>query len=380
MFTKTIKQYAQELLGEVGIAINGPNPWDIKVLNEKAYDRIIRQGSLGLGESYMDHWWDCDRLDEFVFRLINGDVEAKIYHRFGIVYKLLNYQLIKPLTRLINFQNKTRAKEVAYKHYDLSNQLFSLMLDPLMIYSCAYWKDSDTLEDAQLAKLALICGKLQLRPGMKVLDIGCGWGGFARYAAQNYGVSVVGITISEEQQKLARQRCADLPIEIRLQDYRDLNEKFDRIVSIGMFEHVGFRNYREFMEISQRCLIDEGLFLLHTIGHNLTTFSGDPWMKKYIFPHGQIPSIAQIGEAYEGLLVMEDWHNFGVYYDKTLLSWYTNFSQHWDDIKNQYDDRFYRMWRYYLLACAGLFRARKLQLWQIVFSNGGMRGGYRSIR
>jgi cyclopropane-fatty-acyl-phospholipid synthase len=251
------------------------------------------------------------------------------------------------------------------------------MLDKRMVYTCGYWKDAKTLDEAQEAKLDLTCKKLNLKPGMKVLDIGCGWGSFAKYAAEKYKVKVVGITVSKEQAVLAKALCKGLPIEIRLQDYRDLNEKFDRIVSLGMFEHVGYKNYKTYMKVVHRCLKDDGLFLLHTIGGNKSVKSTDPWIDKYIFPNSMLPSIKQMGDAIEDYFVMEDWHNFSADYDKTLMAWYNNFENSWNKLKDDYDERFHRMWRYYLLACAGTFRARKSQLWQIVLSKDGIKEGYR---
>jgi len=237
-----------------------------------------------------------------------------------------------------------------------------------------------TLDDAQEAKLELICRKLGLQTGMKLLDIGCGWGSLATYAAERYGVEVVGITVSSEQVDMARKLCAGMPVEIRLQDYRDVNEQFDRIVSVGMFEHVGYKNYRTYMQVVRRCLNDEGLMLLHTIGGNRPTRSVDPWIDKYIFPNGMLPSIGQLGRAIEGLFVMEDWHNFSADYDRTLMEWSRNLEANWGRLKNDYDERFHRMWKYYLLLCAGAFRARGNQLWQIVLSPKGVIGGLTSVR
>lgn len=239
-----------------------------------------------------------------------------------------------------------------------------------MNYTCGYWKDVVTLEEAQIAKLDLTCRKLLLEPGMRLLDIGCGWGGLAKYAAENYGVKVVGITISKQQYELATERCKNLPVEIRFQDYRDVNEKFDRIASLGMFEHVGYLNYRKYMQIVHQCLADDGLFLLHTIGSNESTTQAMPWIAKYIFPNGMLPSITQIGKATEKLFIMEDWQNLGIDYYKTLLAWHQNFNAHWSSLKANYDEKFFRMWNYYLLSCAGGFNTRMLQLWQIVFSKG----------
>ena len=275
---------------------------------------------------------------------------------------------------MFNLQSKKRAWIVGKEHYDLGNDLFSRMLDPFMQYSCAYWKEASTLEEAQQAKLRLISEKLQLEPGMRVLDIGCGWGGLAYFMAKHYGVSVVGVTISAEQQKLARERCQGLDVDIRLQDYRDLNEQFDRIVSVGMFEHVGPKNYDTYFDVVDRNLKPDGIFLLHTIGSKRTDNNVDPWINKYIFPNGCLPSVRQIAVASEPHFVMEDWHNFGADYDTTLMAWHSRFLASWPEIADNYSERFKRMFSYYLNACAGAFRARDIQLWQVMFSRGVEQG------
>jgi len=364
---------AQQLLSLAGITVNGDNPWDISVHNDNFYQRVLSQVNLGLGESYMDGCWDCEKLDEFFFRVIRAQIQNKVKKNWSLIYGIL-------LARMMNLQSKNRAFQIGEKHYDLGNELFINMLDKRLVYSCAYWKDAPNLDIAQENKLELICRKLGLQPGMKVLDIGCGWGSFAKYAAEKYQAKVVGVTVSKEQVELARTLCTGLPIEIRLQDYRDVNEKFDRIVSVGMIEHVGYKNYRTYMEVVHRCLGDDGLFLLHTIGGNKSVKSVDPWINKYIFPNGMLPSIKQLGQSIEGLFVMEDWHNFSADYDKTLMAWYANLEKNWDNLESKYDERFHRMWKYYLLSCAGSFRARSNQLWQIVLSKNGVIGGYKSIR
>ena len=364
---------AQKLLAHADIEINGTRPWDIIVHNDQLYARVLSQGSLGLGESYMDEWWDSPALDQFFFKLLRADVAQYIPYNLNTFFTYLK-------AKILNLQSKSRAFQVGQYHYDLGDDLFSAMLDDNMQYSCAYWSYAADLDSAQEAKLDLICKKLYLRPGMTLLDIGCGWGGLARYAATHYGVSVVGITISKEQAYFAQNFTKNLPIQIRLQDYRDTHEQFDRIASVGMFEHVGYKNYRIFAQTARKLLKDDGLMLLHTIGGNVSQNRGDEWMDKYIFTNGMLPSIAQIGKSIEGLFVMEDWHNFGADYDKTLMAWYHNFQKNWPRLKTKYGDRFYRMWSYYLLACAGLFRARNIQLWQIVLSKQGVLGGYQSVR
>lgn len=365
----TVKQ----LLALAGIGINSDNPWDIKVHNDNFYSRVMAWGSLGLGESYMDGWWDCEQLDEFFYRILRADIGRHVKKNWALLVNAL-------WARIFNLQSKKRAFQIGKRHYDIGNDLFINMLDKRMTYSCGYWRNAGSLDEAQERKLELICRKLGLQSGMKMLDIGCGWGSLAKYAAEKHHVEVVGITVSREQVELARTLCQGLPVEIRLQDYRDVSDRFDRIVSVGMIEHVGYKNYRTFMEVIHRCLNDDGLFLLHTIGGLQSKASVDSWINRYIFPNGMLPSIKQLGSAIEGLFVMEDWHSFGADYDKTLMAWYSRFEENWDKLKANYDERFHRMWRYYLLSCAGSFRARKNQLWQIVLSKDGVTGGYRSFR
>lgn len=370
--TRKAKRIVTELLSSIGLTINGPNPWDIQVKNERLYQRILVGGSLQLGTAYMDGWFECEQLDTFFSKLLRAKIDKKI--RIINIIRLVSF-------RLFNLQSRKRAWIVGKHHYDIGNELYEQMLDSYMNYSCGYWKNAQTLEQAQQNKMDLICKKLKLQSGMRLLDIGCGWGGMAKYAAQRYGVQVVGITISKQQQAYANRQCKGLPVEIRLQDYRDLNEPFDSIVSIGMFEHVGHKNYLSFMKIAHRCLSKTGLFLLHTIGSNsYRAVNNDPWVEKYIFPNGELPSTNQITQSLKNLFIIEDWHNFGADYDLTLQHWYKNFQKHWPQLKNNYDDRFYRMWRYYLLGCSGMFRSRTTQLWQIVLSKHGLVGGYESIR
>ncbi|MEH2921437.1 cyclopropane fatty acyl phospholipid synthase [Samsonia erythrinae] len=366
-------QIMQDMLSAADIRINGSRPFDIHVNHPGFFKRVLREGSLGLGESYMDEWWTCARLDMFFHRVLLAQLEDKLPRRLHDLTRVA-------IARVTNLQSRKRARVVGEMHYDLGNDLFSLMLDPYMQYSCAYWKQAQTLEQAQEDKLNMICEKLQLKPGMTLLDIGCGWGGLAEFAARRYKVSVYGITISKEQQALAQQRCQGLNVTIARQDYRDLDRPFDRVVSVGMFEHVGPRNYDRYFHVARRCLKPDGLFLLHTIGANKTNPHIDPWINKYIFPNGCIPSIQHIAQASEPYMVMEDWHNFGADYDRTLMAWHTRFQQSWPQLSTRYSSRFHRMFSYYLNACAGAFRARDLQLWQIVFSRNGIDGGLRVPR
>ncbi len=369
----TAKKIITDLLRQADINVNGDKPWDIHVHQENFYNRVLRNPSLGLGESYMDVWWDCKHIDEFLFRVLRVGANQAI--------AITPHQWLRILFfRLFNYQSTRRAFQVGEQHYDLGNDLFSVMLDSKMNYSCAYWKDAENLEQAQFNKLDLICRKLLLQPGMRLLDIGCGWGAMAQHAAKHYGVEVVGVTISKEQAKLAQERCQGLPVTIRLEDYRKLNQSFDRIVSIGMFEHVGYKNYQHYFDVAHRCLVDDGLFVLHSIGNNQSAYGGDEWSSKYIFPNGMLPSIAQIGTAIEDKFIMEDWHNLSVHYDKTLIAWHDNFIRQWPQLSAQYDERFYRMWTYYLLSSAAAFRARYIQVWQVVLSKNGLLTGYEGIR
>ena len=358
-----------EMLSSADIRINGNRPFDLKVKNTDFYKRVLQEGSLGLGESYMDGWWECERLDIFFQRVLRAGLEDKLPRHFKDTLRIA-------AARILNLQSRKRAWIVGKEHYDLGNDLFTLMLDPYMQYSCGYWKDATNLRQAQEAKLKMLCEKLQLQPGMKLLDIGCGWGGLAQYAAEHYNVHVTGVTISAEQQKMAQERCTWLDVSIKLMDYRDLDSHFDRIVSVGMFEHVGPKNYDTYFEVVNRCLKPDGMFLLHTIGANKSDTNVDPWINKYIFPNGCLPSVKQIASASEPHFVVEDWHNFGADYDLTLMDWHQRFNLFWPEIQDNYSESFKRMFNYYLTSCAGAFRARDIQLWQVLFSRGVEGGMY----
>ncbi|NHQ60330.1 cyclopropane fatty acyl phospholipid synthase [Chlorobium sp. BLA1] len=372
MGSNFFKHRLSDLLSSAGITVNGSAPWDITVHDDRFYRRVLSEAHLGAGESYMDGWWDSPALDEFFYRILRAGVEKQL----SGLPRLLNGVLGK----VINLQNPARAYTVGETHYNIGNDLYSMMLDRQMIYSCAYWKEALTLDDAQEKKLHLVCEKLMLKPGMKVLDIGCGWGGAARFAAENYGVTVTGITISSEQAKLARELCRGVPVEIKLSDYRDISGSYDRIYSIGMFEHVGHKNYRNYFQIVRNHLAHDGLFLLHTIGSNRSGTNTDPWTSKYIFPNSMLPSASHLTAAAEGALIVEDWHSFGHDYYRTLKAWHSNIEDNWAALSLGYDERFHRMWRYYLLSAAGSFRARHVQLWQLLYSKNGIEEEFRVPR
>jgi len=363
-----------ELLKYAGIGVNGRQPWDIQVHNPRFFDRALSEGSIGVGESYVDGWWDVLALDEFFTRFRRAELASQVLD--------LKTVLLVLKTKVLNLQTMRRAKEVAQAHYDLGNQLYQAMLDRRMQYTCAYWKDAANLDQAQEAKLHLICRKLKLKPGMAMLELGGGFGGLAHFAAREYGCQVVSYNISREQVAFGRHLCKGLPVRFEQRDYREAareSHRFDRVVSVGLCEHIGYRNFRGFMQLAHARLKNHGLFLLHTIGSNQSYSYTDPWIDKYIFPNGLIPSMAQLTSAWEGLWVAEDWHNFGPDYDKTLMAWWQNFEQAWPGLRATYGDRFYRMWKYYLMCSAGSFRARKLQLWQIVLSKGDI-SSYTPVR
>ncbi len=366
------KETVERQFKAADIEINGKRPWDIQVHDERFYKRLFLHRSLGLGESYMEKWWDCERIDLFIEKVSRSIGNNKITISFAMLW-------IK--ARLFNLQSPQGARKVIEEHYDLSNDLYMSFLDRYNQYTCGFFQETTDLNKAQEQKLELICKKLHLKREDRVLDIGCGWGGFAKYAAEHYGCRVVGITISDAQLAYAQKDTDGLPVEIRKQDYRDLSgEEFDKIVIIGMIEHVGYKNYEKLLKTVAGCLADDGLFLLHTIGRNDSASTGEPWSHKYIFPNGMLPSIKQIGEASEDVFVMEDWHNFGPYYVDTLLAWDANFQKNWLQIKKDYSETFFRMFRYYFNSFAGAFRARHIQLWQVVFSKGVTNRVYERVR
>ena len=356
-----------ELLARAGITVGGSAPGDITVHDERLWARILRDGTLGGGEAYVDGWWDSDALDETICRLQRVQAIDALRENWMILPHLLK-------ARVLNLQSMRRAFGSGQHHYDIGNDLYTAMLDPRMLYTCALWSTgARTLEEAQDAKLALVCKKVGLRPGMRVLDLGCGWGGFAAYAAEHHGVEVVGLTVSREQVRFAKERYAHLPIDIRLEDYRAARGTYDAVVSIGLMEHVGPKNYRGYMELVDRVLAPGGVAFVHTIAGNRARGHIDPWIDKYIFPNSTLPSLAQLVTAMEGIFIPEDVHNIGEDYDPTLMAWFARFDAAWPELRARYDERFYRMWKFYLLASAGSFRARAQQLFQIVMTRRGTR-------
>lgn len=356
----------RELLAQGGVEVGGGRPFDIQVHDRRFFGRVLAGAILGFGESYMDGWWDCQALDQLLERLVRAGLEHKIPGGWRIRWHLLR-------SWLFNLQKPSRAGTVARRHYDIGNDFYRAMLGPRMQYTCAYWKDAADLDEAQEAKLDLVCRKVGLEPGMSVLELGCGWGGLARWAAEKFGAEVTAYNVSREQVLVAREVCAGLPVEIIQDDYRNARGSYDAVVSVGIMEHVGYKNYRTYMELAHRCLAADGVAFVHTIGANVSTTTANAWLTTYIFPNGMLPSIAQLGAAMEGRFVMEDWHNLGADYDRTLMAWHRNFLTAWPAFADRFGERFRRMWEFYLLSCAAGFRARSTQLWQIVMTREGRR-------
>ena len=356
----------RDLLEVAGVTVGGPNPYDVHVKNVDFYRRVLAEGLLGLGESYMEGWWECEQLDEMLAKMVRAQLRK---HVLGSL-RLAAHTVVAKVT---NMQSVARAFEVGQRHYDISNELYEAMLDSRMVYTCGYWRDAKNLEEAQEAKLDLVCRKIGLKEGMRVLELGCGWGSFAKFAAERYGASVTGYTVSKEQVALGMERCKGLPVELKLADYRTANGTFDAVVSIGIMEHIGAKNYRTYMEVADRCLKEDGVAFVHTIGYHLQQPAIDPFYHRYIFPNAQLPALSQLAEAAEGHFVVEDVHNFGPYYDPTLVAWWENFDAAWPELKKKanYDATFYRMWKFYLLSCAGGFRGRTTQLYQMVMTKFG---------
>ena len=361
------------------VRFNGDRPWDLRVHNDALYGALLRHGSRALGDGYVRGDWDCDRIDELICRLLRVNAHRPLSRRAW-----LRDWLVQLYEQLGNPQALRRAFVVGERHYDINPRVYAAMLDPLMTYSCGYWRQADDLVTAQEHKLRLICEKLQLEPGMRLLDIGCGWGSLAAFACRHYGVEVLGITVSRCQAESIRERLADLPVQVVLCDYRQLPllqaGRFDRIASVGMFEHVGRRNDAAFHRIVHQSLEADGLALLQTIGTACTDHGRDDWIETHVFPGGRLPSASQLCRGLEGLFLIEDWENFGPDYDRTLMAWCRNFEAAWPTLQCDSSADFQRFWRYYLLSCAGFFRSRHGQLWQVVISKPERSIPYRSWR
>jgi cyclopropane-fatty-acyl-phospholipid synthase len=363
--TRRARDLCGELLAHADIHLNGDRPWDIQVRDDRVWSRILRDGSLGFGESYMDGWWDSAALDQTIDRLCRARLRDHVKDSWVLIAHAVK-------ARLLNLQTATRSYENGQHHYDIGNDLYEAMLDPRMLYTCAYYEGTTDLAEAQTKKLDLVARKIGLRPGMKILDLGCGWGGFSAYCAER-GATVTGYTVSAEQVAWAKAKYAHLPVDIRQEDYRNATGSYDAVVSIGLMEHVGPKNYRPYFELVEKLLAPGGVAFVHTIGGNKTTAHIEPWFDKYIFPNAVLPTLAAMTAAAQGHLIIEDVHNIGEHYDPTLMAWWKNFDAAWPKLEARYGKTFYRMWKYYLLGCAGGFRARETQLFQLVLTRQGTK-------
>lgn len=373
----SVKCIVVDLLSRAGVGVDGRQPWDLRVLDDRFYGRVAAQASLGFGDSYVDGWWECPRIDELIHRLLSHDLEAELGTDLGVRLQLLK-------AKLWNLQAPSRSPAVA-AHYDLGNEFFERVLGKTVMYSCAYWRRAGDLDAAQLAKIELVANKLDVVAGDHVVDLGCGWGALAEHLATTRGCRVTAVTISPAQASYVRRRCAGLPVDVIEADYRDPRVvaagPYDKIACVGMMEHVGRKNYRSFLALCARLVKRDGLCLVHTIGTSVTTDVTDPWIERRIFPGSVLPSVVDVARAAEGQLTLEDWHSLGADYDRTLLAWHDNFAAYAASGELRRGERFERTWRYYLLSFAGCFRTRRtIQLWQMVFSRDGKQGGYASIR
>jgi cyclopropane-fatty-acyl-phospholipid synthase len=356
----------RDVLAQAGVTIGGTQPWDIQIHDERVWMRLLRDGTLGAGESYVEGWWDTPALDQFIDRILRARFTDTLRDNWTLVAHAVR-------ARILNLQSITRSFDNGQQHYDIGNDLYEAMLGGRLLYTCAYWPNATTLDEAQDAKLDLVCRKIGLKPGMRVLDLGCGWGGFAAFAAERYHVSVTGFTVSQEQVRWAKDHYPHLPVDIRLDDYRNATGTYDAVVSIGLMEHVGWKNYRGYMELVDRLLAPGGVAFIHTIAGNVPRTHIEPWFNKYIFPNAVLPTLGRLVSSMEGLFIPEDVHNIGEDYDRTLLAWWNKFDAAWPTLRARYGDPFYRRWKYYLLSCAGAFRSRNQQLFQIVMTRTGTK-------
>ncbi len=352
------------LLDRADVRLDGSRPHDIRVHDSRVFSRVAVHGSVGLGEAYLDGWWSTDDLEELAYRLASARLQR--------VTEWLPRGMVQNVTaRLFNQQTRGLAQRVARDHYEMGNDLFSGFFGRYKNYSCAYFQDTDDLDRAQRQKLDLICKKLDLRPGDRLLDVGGGWGELARHAAAEYGAKVTSINISEEQMRYARAHCKGLDVTVQRCDYRDVRGAFDKVAAIAMFTHIGQRNYRTFMQSIRRVLEPGGIFIMEGVWGNVSTNRIDAWMDKYVFPGAMIPSGAQTFQAFEDIFVAEDIHNFGPHYLKTLRAWDANFEAAWPELRERYGERMHRIFNYYFRTIAGFFRARALQNWHLVLTPVG---------
>jgi cyclopropane-fatty-acyl-phospholipid synthase len=358
MNSENAEARVRDLLARAGVAVDGGRPWDIRVANPAFYRRALDGGSLAVGEAYADGWWEAERLDEFFHRVFKAGLHERLAPSPWSGWRSL-------AGRLFGRRGRTHAPEA------LGSDVFRAMLGRRMSGACAYWKDARALDDADEAALELACRKLELKAGMSVLDMGSGWGAFARYAAERHGVSVVGVDISQERVQLARELCKGLPVALRVQDYEEVRGRFDRVVSLGLMEHAGAGSCRAVMAAAARCLKADGVALIHTAARNRAAGPRERWPAAGVLLEDGAPALSRLAAAAEGLFVIEDVHNLGTHYAPTLLAWHENLARRWPGLSGRYGDRLYRTLTFGLLSTAGRFRARQGQLYQIVMTRPG---------
>lgn len=345
----------ESLLARAGVAVGGARPWDIRVRHPGFFARVRAGGSLAAGEAYADGWWESDRLDEFFHRVFKAGLPERLAPAPWSGARRL-------LARLLG-----RAPRGPEAHP--GGEVFRAMLGPTMSFSSGYWRDARGLDEAAEAAMELACRKLELRPGMSVLDLGCGWGAFARHAARTRGVSVVGVDIACERVNAGRELCKGLPVALRVQDHAEVRGRFDRVVSLGLAEEVGPAGCGGLMAAAARCLKPDGVALIQAAARNAPASRRDPWLERCGFAGGAAPSLSRLVQAMEGRFVVEDVHNLGPHYDRTLMAWHENLERRWHRCRG--DERLYRTLKFSLLASAGAFRARRSQLFQILMSRPG---------
>jgi cyclopropane-fatty-acyl-phospholipid synthase len=357
------------LLERCGLAINGPAARDPQIHDERVYARLLKNGSVGAGEAFMDGWWDARDLSGCLEAVLRADLDAQFRGAlFREKFRELRFQWL-------NRQTRELSRRVARDHYDLPFEFWRRMLGKTMQYSCAYWeRGARDLDEAQVAKMELICRKLQLEEGLSVLETACGWGSLAHHMAAHHGVRVKAFTLSEQQYRYAVAHYSHPRVEFFCADYRDFaarhqGEKFDRIASIGLVEHVGRRNLDVFFRMIQRFMKPEGWALVHGMGKQ-TPEATDPWITRYIFPGGEIPRLSHLVDSISRCaLNVEDLHNLGLSYIPTLRAWLQSLSEPAGEGAPQ--GRALRMWVYFLSLSIAAFEARKLQLYHFILSHHG---------
>lgn len=357
-----------------GITIGGHAAHDLRVLDPSFFRRIAMNPAYELGQTYVDGLWECDAIDRMMTKLLAAGVGQSFEHGRQFFVRSL-------VAKAHNLQSRLRAKIVIDRHYDLGDELFAAMLDESMAYTCAIFETPETsLADAQQAKMRVLCNKLELASGETFLDIGCGWGGLLDHAARVNGARVTGITISKNQHATATERVRHHPgASVRLMDYRDLpkqGERYAKVAAVEMIEAVGPKNYETFFRSVHDVMEPGGRFVLQCFISHRSVYVCNEWFDRHIFPNGVSPSLAFLSRASESTFgapsVIED---IGLHYDPTLMAWNDNFEAAYPSlVRYGYDERFRRMWRFYLTSLAGVFRAKHLRCYQIVYEKPGHRG------